>query len=67
MIGRIEAVQYDGNDPIEDMVSAAQLKNIPGYYAAVFDGHGGWQVATYAAKHLHRYMDEELKGAKTEK
>lgn len=42
MVGRIEAIQYDGNDPIEDRVNAYQLKNFPGYYAAVFDGHGGW-------------------------
>lgn len=32
----------------------------------MFDGHGGWQVADYAMKHLHLYLDENLASAKSE-
>jgi pyruvate dehydrogenase phosphatase len=35
-------------------------KNI-GYYNAVFDGHGGWQLAEYSSTHLHTYIEEKLK------
>ena len=42
LTGRVEAIQYPGNEPIEDRINAHYLKNINGYYAAVFDGHGGW-------------------------
>ena len=59
-------MQFDGNDPIEDRMSVSQLKNLDGYYAAVFDGHGGWQVADFCRNNLHEYIDEELKGAKTD-
>ena len=30
------------NDPCEDRFNCYQLKNLDGYYQAVFDGHGGW-------------------------
>ena len=33
---------------------------------SVFDGHGGWQVSEHAMKKLHIYLEEELKGAKTD-
>ena len=49
------------------MFNCVQLKSINGYYAAVFDGHGGWQVSQYAMKKLHVYLDEELKAAKSDK
>ena len=26
----------------------------------VYDGHGGWRVADYAGRHLHRIIDEKL-------
>ncbi len=42
------------------------MQGSQGFYGAVFDGHGGWQVAEYAMRHLHEYLDEELKGAKTD-
>ena len=32
----------------------------------MYDGHGGWQVAEYAMKKLHIYLEEELKGAKND-
>lgn len=41
-------------------MSFYQLKNASGYYSAVFDGHGGWQVADLCSKKLHIYIDEEL-------
>ncbi len=43
-----------------------QFKNSNAYYAGVFDGHGGWQVSDYAMRKMHVYLDEALKGAKTE-
>ena len=49
------------NKPCEDRFNCHQLKNLDGYYSAVFDGHGGWQVAELAMKKLHFYIDEELK------
>jgi len=42
------------------------LENLDGYYAAVFDGHGGDQVAEFVRNKLHVYINEELKGAKTD-
>ena len=35
-------------------------KKIIGYYNAVFDGHGGWQVSNYAMNNLHKYIEEKL-------
>eukprot|EP00347_Sterkiella_histriomuscorum_P014019 403362473 len=60
-------MQYPANEPCEDRFNCYQFKNFDGYYAAVFDGHGGWQLSEYAMKKLHVYMDEALKGAKTDK
>lgn len=33
----------------------------------VFDGHGGWQVSHLLMNKLHLYIDENLKGAKSDK
>jgi serine/threonine protein phosphatase PrpC len=33
---------------------------------AVFDGHGGWQVADLCQRKMHEYIDENLKGAKND-
>jgi pyruvate dehydrogenase phosphatase len=41
-------LQYPANEPCEDRFNCYQLKNSNAYYAAVFDGHGGWQVAENA-------------------
>lgn len=41
-----------------------QLENVDGFYASVFDGHGGWQVSELAMRKLHVYLDEEIKNSK---
>ena len=49
-------------------MSCRQLRGgFPGYCAAVFDGCNGWQLSNYCSKNLHKYLEEHLKGAKTEK
>ncbi len=53
------------NQPCEDRFNCYQLQSIDGYYSAVFDGHGGWQVSEFAMKKMHLYIDEELKKYKT--
>lgn len=60
-------LQYPANEPCEDRFNCHQFKNFNGFYAAVFDGHGGWQVSEYAMRKMHIFLDEELKNAKTEK
>jgi len=56
-------IQYPANYPCEDACNVKQLivkgKEL-GYYAGVFDGHGGWQTAEYAKKNLHVYVENEL-------
>ena len=65
---RAFVLQYPANDPCEDRFNCYQFKNSQAYYAAVFDGHGGWQVSDYAMRKLHVYLDEELsKASKNEK
>lgn len=60
-------MQYPANDPCEDRFNCYQFKSANAYYAAVFDGHGGWQVSDYAMRKLHVYLDEELtKASKSE-
>ncbi len=39
---RVAFLQYAANNPIEDRYVFGSLKNIPGFVAAVLDGHGGW-------------------------
>eukprot|EP01022_Parablepharisma_sp_SALTPOND_P026366 TRINITY_DN6303_c0_g1_i3.p1 TRINITY_DN6303_c0_g1~~TRINITY_DN6303_c0_g1_i3.p1 ORF type:complete len:484 (-),score=12.11 TRINITY_DN6303_c0_g1_i3:1018-2469(-) len=60
---RVQVTQYPANAPCEDTYNVKQLldkgKRL-GYYAGVFDGHGGWQMAEYAKKNLHVYVQEEL-------
>ena len=45
--GRWNSVEYPANNPIEDRQLIQQLKSIDGYVAAVFDGHGGWQMVHF--------------------
>lgn len=63
---RAFVLQYPANEPCEDRFNCYQFKNQNAYYAAVFDGHGGWQVSDYAMRQMHVYLDEELKSAKSE-
>ena len=35
-----------------------------GYYTAVFDGHGGWQLSEFAKNKLHTYIDKYLQEGK---
>ena len=55
--------QFPANNPCEDTYNVKQLTingKQRGYYAGVFDGHRGWQLAEYAKKNLHVYVEEEL-------
>eukprot|EP00640_Fibrocapsa_japonica_P001305 CAMPEP_0113943046 /NCGR_PEP_ID=MMETSP1339-20121228/17997_1 /TAXON_ID=94617 /ORGANISM="Fibrocapsa japonica" /LENGTH=381 /DNA_ID=CAMNT_0000947791 /DNA_START=390 /DNA_END=1535 /DNA_ORIENTATION=+ /assembly_acc=CAM_ASM_000762 len=50
---------YDANYPIEDRHFVAKMTG--GHiFASVFDGHGGWQAAEYAQRHLEEYLEAEL-------
>ena len=49
------------NSPCEDRFNCHQFDNLDGFYSAVFDGHGGWQISELAMKHLHTLIDKELK------
>jgi hypothetical protein len=41
---RVHEIQLESNLPCEDRKDVLQLQSIEGYAAAVYDGHGGWQV-----------------------
>jgi len=41
---RVHQIVLESNSPCEDRRDVLQLKSIEGYAAAVYDGHGGWQV-----------------------
>jgi pyruvate dehydrogenase phosphatase len=60
------ALEYPANDPIEDRYTYAKLNGGKAVYAAVFDGHSGWQVSELARKSLHIHLDEALKNATTD-
>ncbi|CAK4082019.1 unnamed protein product [Aphanomyces euteiches] len=49
---------YKANLPIEDRFAVHADKHT--VYAAIFDGHGGWQVAEYAQNHLIENAKAEL-------
>jgi len=57
---RVSTLEYPANNPIEDRLSYHSFKNIDGFCATVFDGHGGWQVAELASRKLHLYLDSNL-------
>ena len=44
LLNRVETIEYNANNPIEDRMSYSQLTSVDGYAALVLDGHGGWQV-----------------------
>lgn len=48
LAGRVNDVEYPANNPIEDRHLFQELTSIQGYVAAVFDGHGGWQMVQLA-------------------
>ena len=57
---RISDIQYPANHPIEDRFSYNDFQNIEGFSAIVYDGHGGWQVAEWASRTLHHFLDQEF-------
>ena len=64
---RVHGVQYESNAPIEDRLSCYQFESFKGYFAAVYDGHGGWQVADACARKMQGYLEKNLKGQTKEK
>ena len=66
--GRSKAMQYPGNAPCQDRLSCQQInvRGFKGFYAAVFDGNYGWQLAENCAKNLHLLIQEKLKNAKSD-
>ena len=54
--------QVMGNRRIEDRFSVQQLDGYPMLGLAVFDGHGGWQVAEFLCEHLVPEVGERIKG-----
>ena len=66
--GRCKAVQYPANDPCQDRLSCHQInaKGFRGFYAGVFDGNSGWQLAEDCSKKLHVFIEENLKNASTD-
>ena len=62
---RAAILMNPSNEPCEDRFNCYQFKNLDGYYQAVFDGHGGWQVSELAMKKMHIYIDEELKKSRS--
>ena len=67
MENRVHVTQFAANRPMEDRFNATQisLKGKPfGFYAGVFDGHGGWQVAEYAKKNMHVHLTHQLQAIK---
>lgn len=61
---RLGSFTYPANAPVEDRFIHGAHKN--GWtYGAVFDGHGGWQVAEAASKHLVDYIFENFPAQKS--
>jgi len=52
-------VTFNANEICEDRL-AVKISECGDIYAAVFDGHGGWQAAEYAQKRLYSAIEMEL-------
>uniref|UniRef100_K3WGS3 PPM-type phosphatase domain-containing protein n=1 Tax=Globisporangium ultimum (strain ATCC 200006 / CBS 805.95 / DAOM BR144) TaxID=431595 RepID=K3WGS3_GLOUD len=59
---RFSCATYKANSPIEDRFDV-QTTASGDVYAAVFDGHGGWQVSEYVSKTLIGNIQKELSHA----
>ena len=57
---RVNIIQYPANFPCEDRFDAVQFNKSNGYYTAVFDGHGGWQVSEYAMKYYKIRIENKV-------
>ena len=58
---RISILSYEANNPMEDKYAQLQFKeNQLGYMAAVFDGHGGFEVSQLVSETLHLYLEESF-------
>lgn len=66
---RIAVIYHNANDPIEDRYIINQINFRNGKLLAVFDGHGGHQMAEYASKkikeNLEKFIEENKKKYKT--
>uniref|UniRef100_M4B437 PPM-type phosphatase domain-containing protein n=1 Tax=Hyaloperonospora arabidopsidis (strain Emoy2) TaxID=559515 RepID=M4B437_HYAAE len=58
-VSRISSASYQANFPIEDKY-AVETTDSGDVFAAVLDGHGGWQVSEYAKKTLIGNVQKEL-------
>ncbi|KAL4144636.1 hypothetical protein PRNP1_013762 [Phytophthora ramorum] len=56
---RLSSASYKANFPIEDKY-AVETTDSGDVFAAVLDGHGGWQVSEYARKMLIGNVQKEL-------
>ncbi|RLN45301.1 hypothetical protein BBJ29_007959 [Phytophthora kernoviae] len=56
---RLSSASYKANFPIEDKY-AVETTDAGDVFAAVLDGHGGWQVSEYARKTLIGNVQKEL-------
>jgi pyruvate dehydrogenase phosphatase len=54
-------VSFPANLPIEDRYVVGEIPS--GRLAAVFDGHGGWQVSEYLHKHIKSKIESNIKGS----
>lgn len=65
LLPRPNLVSYPANNPIEDRVLVSDLENWKGRLAAVFDGHGGWQISDYLSKKITLAAEIKLKSLKS--
>ena len=64
---RASGLQLNGNAVNEDRVCCHQFKSFDGYFVAVYDGHGGWQVADMCARKMQIYLEKNLAGKTKER